>query len=109
MPLFVLEVMEADYCIHLKKMGETILKIMDEAEVKGISPPEEVIAESRLSERAATNINAVRELGEKSLFACPDCGGGLWKIEITKSKHNRVQTVTHISKTIRQEKKIKPE
>ena len=81
MPLSVLENIEVDHCVSLKNMGEVILEIIDKAEEKGISAPANVKAESKLSEKAATAIDEVRKLGEKSLYACPDCGGGLWEIE----------------------------
>jgi two-component system, chemotaxis family, protein-glutamate methylesterase/glutaminase len=81
MPLSVLETMNVDHCIPLKKMGETILEIINNAEIKGIIPPDTVIKESRLSEKAATSIANVSRLGEKSLYACPDCGGSLWEID----------------------------
>jgi len=80
MPLSVLETMEADYCVSLKKMGEIISRIISNAKIKGIPPPETVVMESKLSEKAATSIDKVRKLGQKSLYSCPDCGGPLWTI-----------------------------
>ena len=81
MPLSVLETMEADYCTSLKKMGDAILQITKNAKVKGITPPEVVTLESKLSERAARSIEKVSQLGKKTIYACPDCGGGLWQID----------------------------
>jgi len=81
MPLSVLETMEVDHCVSLSKMGETIAHIVRKAEVTSTTPPRVVIMESRLSEKAATSIDEVSRLGEKSLFSCPDCGGPLWNID----------------------------
>jgi len=81
MPLSVLETMEADYCTSLKKMGDAISQITKNAKVKGVTPPTVVTLESKLSERAATSIEKVSQLGNKSIYACPDCGGGLWQID----------------------------
>jgi len=81
MPLSVLETMEADYCTSLKKMGDAILQITKNAKVKGVTPPQGVTLESKLSERAATSIEKVSQLGNKTIYACPDCGGGLWQID----------------------------
>jgi len=89
MPLSVLENMEVDHCVSLKKMGKIILEIFNQAEVKNISVPAAIIAESKLSEKAATSIDEVSRFGKKTLYACPDCGGGLWEIENGKSKHYR--------------------
>jgi two-component system chemotaxis response regulator CheB len=56
---------------------------------KSIEPPEIIIAEAKMSERAATSIENVAEIGEKTLFSCPDCGGGLWSINNGTTKHFR--------------------
>ena len=89
MPLAVLENMEVDDCVSLKNMGKVIVEIINKAEVKGVAAPQNIISESKLSEKSATGINGVRSLGEKTVYACPDCGGGLWKIENGKIKHYR--------------------
>jgi len=88
MPLSVLETMEADHCVSLKGMGDAILQITKTAKVKGVTPPEVVVLESKLSEKAATSIEKVSQLGNKTIYACPDCGGGLWQID-KPSKHFR--------------------
>jgi two-component system chemotaxis response regulator CheB len=88
MPLSVLETMEADHCISLKAMSDTILEIIKNKKVTGVVPPEVIIKESRISEKVATGIDKVGNLGRKSLYACPDCGGGLWQID-KPAKHYR--------------------
>ena len=89
MPLSVLESVEVDHVVPLRKMGEAILERINTAEIKGISPPESVVAESKLSEKAATSIEEVSKLGDESAFSCPDCGGRLWSIKNGKLKHYR--------------------
>ena len=89
MPLAVLENMEVDDCVSLKNMGKAIAEIVNNSEVKGIVAPDKIIAESKLSERSATTIEGISRLGEKTIYACPDCGGGLWRIENGKIKHYR--------------------
>jgi two-component system chemotaxis response regulator CheB len=91
MPLSVLESIEVDYVLPLAKMGHAILERINTAEIKGVSPPQDVVAESRLSERAATAVAEVRKLGEQTMYSCPDCGGRLWQIEDGKLKHYRCQ------------------
>ncbi len=89
MPLSVLETMNVDHGIPLKEMGLVIQKITNKIPVKNKITPLEVIAESRLSERSATGINEVRKIGEKTILACPDCGGGLWAIGNSRVKRYR--------------------
>jgi two-component system chemotaxis response regulator CheB len=80
MPLSVLNNMEVDYCIPLAKMGEVLSEIT-KGEPEEITAPNDVIIESQIAERVVIEYENVSQLGEKSIYACPDCGGGLWRIE----------------------------
>jgi two-component system chemotaxis response regulator CheB len=84
MPLSVLESMEADYCVSLNKMGETIQQVINTREVQGIPPPHDVVTEAEIAEKVAIDINLVSDLGEYAKFSCPDCGGGLWQVKDDK-------------------------
>ena len=89
MPLSVLKNMEVDYCISLVSMGEVIEGItLTTPEEK--TAPKEVIIESQIAERVVVDYDSVSQLGEKSIFACPDCGGGLWKINKSTDGIERV-------------------
>jgi len=79
MPLSVLNNMEADYCISLADMGEVIFGITQTTPEEKPAP-DDVIIESEIAERVVVDYDNVRKLGEKSIYACPDCGGGLWNI-----------------------------
>src|SRR3990170_8578927 len=79
MPLSVLNNMEVDYCIPLAKMGE-VLSELTKGEPEEIAAPKDVIIESQIAERVVIEYENVAQLGEKSIYACPDCGGGLWNI-----------------------------
>lgn len=79
MPLAVLNNMEADFCISLADMGEVISGIT-QTNPEEKPAPEDVIIESQIAERVVVDYDNVRQLGEKSIYACPDCGGGLWNI-----------------------------
>src|SRR5665213_1571633 len=79
MPLSVLNNMEVDYCVFLAQMEEVISAII-ETTPEEKPAPDDVIIESQIAERVVVDYDNVRQLGEKSIYACPDCGGGLWKI-----------------------------
>ena len=75
----VLENVEVDYCVPLQTMGA----ILEEKAKDGVNKhliPDDVRAEAELAERNAIGIENVAALGEKSIFICPDCGGGLWEM-----------------------------
>ena len=81
MPLSVLETMEVGRVATLREMSGIILDIIKTKKIKGVVPPTDIVAESTLSAKAATSLEQVRSLGEKTIYACPDCGGGLWKVK----------------------------
>ncbi len=80
MPLSVLNNMEVNYCISLANMGEVIAGIT-EMDPEETPAPEDVIMESQIAERVVVDYEHVKQLGEKSIYACPDCGGGLWNMD----------------------------
>jgi two-component system chemotaxis response regulator CheB len=79
MPLAVLNNMEVDYSIGLADMGEVIESI-SQTNPEQKPAPDDVIIESEIAERVVVDYDNVKQLGEKSIYACPDCGGGLWDI-----------------------------
>ena len=89
MPLSVLDSLDVDHSVPLKEMGKIILGISKIKRNKSVSPPATVALESKISEQAATGIEVVSQLGEKSVFACPDCGGGLWNVKDGHDGHYR--------------------
>lgn len=80
MPLSVLNNMEADHCIGLANLGAVLTEIMA-SEPKEITPPEDVLVEASIARNMTASMDQIVGLGEHSIFACPDCGGGLWKVE----------------------------
>ncbi len=88
MPVSVLNNMEVDYCISLHQMGETISEIT-KSTPEEIAAPQDVIIESEIAERVVVDYGHVKQLGEKSIYACPDCGGGLWDLPKKNGKSDR--------------------
>ncbi|MBC7508359.1 MAG: chemotaxis protein CheB [Ferruginibacter sp.] len=88
MPLSVLNNMEVDYCIPLLQMGETIFQIT-KLNPEEIAAPQDVIIESEIAERVVVDYENVRQLGVTSIYASPDCGGGLWDISKQNGKSDR--------------------
>jgi two-component system chemotaxis response regulator CheB len=82
MPQAIIDNMDVDYCVSLTQMGQLLQEKTARAPTAGANRvPEEVKVEAALSERVATSMNMVALLGDKSVFTCPDCGGGLWEIK----------------------------
>lgn len=80
MPLSVINNMEVDHVASLSEMGPLIGEIVKLKGGRKKAVPKDVIAESKIAEQTAAGIDDVKKLDvEQSLFACPDCGGGLWE------------------------------
>lgn len=79
MPSNVIQHVDVDYAIPVAGMGGVLMKIMKKKPAEGEAPPE-IKAESAIAERMATGAEILKGLGSQSIYACPDCGGGLWKI-----------------------------
>jgi two-component system, chemotaxis family, protein-glutamate methylesterase/glutaminase len=89
MILSVLERMEVNDVANLKKMGGMLQSLTQQAPGEKITAPDIIVAESNLSEKMATGIQQVGQLGDHTVFSCPDCGGGLWKIKNGHMDHFR--------------------
>lgn len=82
MPLSVMNNMEADHVLTLAEMGGVISKIIKTQKGRKKAVPADVRAESQIAEHTAVGIEDVRKLDVvQSVFACPDCGGGLWDVQ----------------------------
>jgi two-component system chemotaxis response regulator CheB len=88
MPLSVLNNVEVDYSVSLAKMGDIICETT-QGEPEQIAAPPDIIIESEIAERVVVDYDNVRKIGEKSIYACPDCGGGLWAINKQTGKTDR--------------------
>ena len=82
MPLSVIDNMEVDHVLPLSEIGSVIADIFRNMKGPKKAVPEDVILESRIAEQTAVGIDDVRKLDvDHSIFACPDCGGGLWEVK----------------------------
>lgn len=88
MPLSVLDNMEVDHCIPLDKMGSAIQEILKLDPVEKEAPAD-VKIESEIAERVVVDYEHVKKIAVKSIYACPDCGGGLWEMDKKKGDPTR--------------------
>ncbi len=80
MPLSVINNMDADHVASLQEIGPLIAEIVKHKKGRKKPVPKDVLAESKIAEQTAVGIDDVKKLDVvQSLFACPDCGGGLWE------------------------------
>ncbi|MBC7937873.1 MAG: chemotaxis protein CheB [Rhizobacter sp.] len=89
MALSVLNNMEVNYCLSLSQMGKVLENITQHIPEE-IAVPADVAVEAEIAERVVVSYENVKQLGEKSIYACPDCGGGLWNISGKEGNKERV-------------------
>jgi len=81
MPLSVIHNMEVDYVSDLSSIGTIVSRITNLDREVVVSAPDDVVLESQIAEKTAVGIDAVEQIADVSVFACPDCGGNLWAIK----------------------------
>ncbi len=81
MPVAVLNHLEPDYCLPLAGIGETLFNLTTVAPAPNMPAPPEVLQEASIAANVALDFKVVEEIGQKSQYACPDCGGGLYTIK----------------------------
>jgi two-component system chemotaxis response regulator CheB len=82
MPRAVLNVLQPDFSLPVTEMGKAIAGVLASRKKRlNGKIPEDIKQEAQLAERVYIGIDKLKELGDHSLFSCPDCGGGLWEME----------------------------
>jgi len=89
MPMSVLNNMEVNYCSPLSDIG-AVIKAITQTTPALVDAPRDVIIESEISERVVIDYDNVKQLGEKSIYACPDCGGGLWDMSKSNAPEDKL-------------------
>jgi two-component system, chemotaxis family, protein-glutamate methylesterase/glutaminase len=91
MPQAVLNQLKPDFSVPVSEMGQTLSTVLRATSRRKTSSviPADIIKEAEIAERVQINIDALKEIGENSLFSCPDCGGGLWEKKANGHSHYR--------------------
>ncbi|MDJ1505891.1 chemotaxis protein CheB [Xanthocytophaga agilis] len=80
MPGNVLLHMDVNYNVPAAEIGILINELVYR-QVEKHPIPDDIKVEAAIAERITTSSENVEELGERSVFICPDCGGPLWQMK----------------------------
>lgn len=80
MPLNVLKNVEVDFRVPVSDMKYILQDIFAKGIKEPVSVPPEVKIEAEITEKLSSRIDDLREIASQSVLNCPDCGGGLWKV-----------------------------
>jgi two-component system chemotaxis response regulator CheB len=89
MPKSVLANVEVDYCVPLAEMGGLLSDLTRQTLPLSKEPPQDLVSEAKIAQRAASNLETVEALGDRTFYICPDCGGALWQIDDGKFQRFR--------------------
>ncbi|MFZ5995974.1 MAG: chemotaxis protein CheB [Nitrospirota bacterium] len=93
MPKNAMEHVTIDYILPAREIGPMLNRLVREpATVKNMHIPDDVVKESQIAEKALSNINIIEQMGDKTPFVCPDCGGGLWEVRNDPIQRYRCNT-----------------
>ena len=92
MPQSVLNKIEVDYMAKLEDIPPIVENLLSGPLPVRIDIPEELKVEAEITERLMSNIDDLKKIADRSDFACPDCGGGLWTVKNDPSHRYRCHT-----------------
>jgi len=92
MPQSVINYIEVDHKVKLSKMGDVLNAILNMPVPPGVPVPRELLVENIITENMITSISQLNEIGDRSKFICPDCGGGLWALNNDPANRYRCYT-----------------
>jgi two-component system chemotaxis response regulator CheB len=85
MPLSVLRNVQVDHCVSLERIAPLLVKLTQEPiptinEMESAAVPRELDIEIKIAQGQHARQAGVTELGDPSLFTCPECHGTLLKL-----------------------------
>jgi two-component system chemotaxis response regulator CheB len=81
MPQSVLNRLEVDYRLPVAGIGSVLGELTERPVQEAPPVPRELAIEAKITENMTSTIDELKQIGDKSDFACPDCGGGLYAMK----------------------------
>lgn len=80
MPLSAQRAVEADHAVPTSEMGDLLARLVAEPASTNIDIPLQIRLEAAVALQEPGSLDIVEQIGAKSRFSCPDCGGVLWEL-----------------------------
>jgi hypothetical protein len=81
MPLIALNRTSPDHVVNLTVMPALLDKLVREPAGHKVPAPHTLRYEVEIAKDGRSNMNAMDNLGRRSVLSCPDCGGVMWEID----------------------------
>jgi two-component system chemotaxis response regulator CheB len=92
MPQSVLNRLEVDYRLPVADIGSMLAQLSKQPVSTPPPVPRELAIEAKITENMTSSIDQLKQIGDKSDFVCPDCGGGLYAIKNDPTHRYRCHT-----------------
>ncbi|MGZ9096756.1 MAG: chemotaxis protein CheB [Micavibrio sp.] len=92
MPQSALNNLKVDHCVPVGEMGQVLEQLIQKAQGKNISIPQDIRTEAQIAERVLSDVAQVETLGDQVPYNCPNCGGVLWQMESHDMQRFRCHT-----------------
>jgi two-component system chemotaxis response regulator CheB len=92
MPTNVLNNVDVDYRVPIADMPYIIQDLYSKQPGPAVEVPREIQIEADITERMSVSMGDLKDIASHTIFNCPDCGGGLWKIKEDKVHRYRCHT-----------------
>src|SRR5688572_6313843 len=92
MPQNALDSLDVDHCVPLAGMGELLATLVAKSPTKARRVPSDIRSEAEIAERVLSDVAQVEGLGAQVPYNCPNCGGVLWEMKVSKTKRYRCHT-----------------
>jgi two-component system chemotaxis response regulator CheB len=92
MPQSVLNNVAVDYLSDLAAIPDRVRDILKMPLPPELEVPKELQIEAHITSRMMSNIDDLKAMADRSDFACPECGGGLWAVKNDPAHRYRCHT-----------------
>jgi two-component system chemotaxis response regulator CheB len=79
MPEAAIQNVAVDHVLETEALAPALARLSQQAPKGNISPPEDIVLESRFAETGEPSLEINHALGELTEFSCNECAGPLWK------------------------------
>ena len=92
MPQNALDMVAVDHCVPLADMAHLVETLVQAPPGNRATVPKDIQAEAVIAERVVSDVGKVDGLGKQVPYNCPNCGGGLWKMDHPNVQRYRCHT-----------------
>jgi len=91
LPQHALDAVAADHVLPLVEIAKHLQQLVGQP-APSVAVPDDIAIEARLVDPRRSSAHDLNRIGEKVAFACPECGGPMWRMNHGNATHFRCHT-----------------